>query len=166
MAVKGLWYVDLPAHRPDEYAMLMSPHKGKTAVHDCHCWGDMDVCMLKVMPIPHSWYVCFSADIGKNPPTPHLLTFWHLTFWLKKQSFRMQAGSWVDWGIWKKGCRLSPSLFPLLPHFFHPCLLAFYTRLYCSISNKLRLNSVRTKLFKGKKNYTEFLSYEKLTQTA
>ena len=27
------------------YAMLMSPYKGETAVHGCHCPGDMAVRM-------------------------------------------------------------------------------------------------------------------------
>ena len=30
-------------HWPDRYAMLMSPNKGDTAVHGCHCPGDMVV---------------------------------------------------------------------------------------------------------------------------
>ena len=35
--------------------MLMSPNKGKTAVHGCHCLGDMAVRMRKVLAIPRSW---------------------------------------------------------------------------------------------------------------
>lgn len=141
----------------------MSPHKGKTAVHDCHCWGDMDVCLHKVMPIPRtSWYVCFSADVGKKPS--YTTPFDALTFDILTQETVFQDAGGIVGGLRylkKRLPRLSSSLFPLLPHFFHPCLLAFYTRPYWSISNKLRLNSVRTKLFKGKKIYTEFLSYEK-----
>ena len=41
--------------------MLMSPNKGKTAVHGCHWPRDMVVCMLKVLAITRSWYVCFSV---------------------------------------------------------------------------------------------------------
>ena len=39
----------------------MSPNKGETTVHGCHCLGDMVVRMRKVLAIPWSWYVCFSA---------------------------------------------------------------------------------------------------------
>ena len=39
----------------------MSPNKGETAVHGCHCRGDMVVPMRKVLAIPWSWYVCFKA---------------------------------------------------------------------------------------------------------
>ena len=42
----------------------MSPNKSETAVHSCHCHGDMGVYMHKVMAIPWSWYVCFSANIS------------------------------------------------------------------------------------------------------
>ena len=41
--------------------MLTSSNKGETAVHGCHCQGHMVVCMRKVLAIPRSWYVCFSA---------------------------------------------------------------------------------------------------------
>ena len=41
--------------------MLMSSNKGETAVHGCHCPGDMVVRMRKVLAIPRSWYVCFTA---------------------------------------------------------------------------------------------------------
>jgi len=37
--------------RPDGYAMLRSPNKGKTAVHGCHCLGDMAVRMREVVSI-------------------------------------------------------------------------------------------------------------------
>ena len=46
----------------DGYAMLMSPNKGETAVHGCHCPGDMVVRMRTVLAIPRGWYVCLSAD--------------------------------------------------------------------------------------------------------
>ena len=36
----------------DGYAMLMSPNKGETAVHGCHCPGDMVVRMSKVLTRP------------------------------------------------------------------------------------------------------------------
>ena len=32
-----------PVRWPDGYAMLMSPNKGDTAVHGCHCPSDMVV---------------------------------------------------------------------------------------------------------------------------
>ena len=35
-----------------EYAMLMSPNKGETAVHGCHCEGDMAVRMREVLARP------------------------------------------------------------------------------------------------------------------
>ena len=34
---------------PDGYAMLMKPNKAETAVHGCHCPGDMAVRMRKVL---------------------------------------------------------------------------------------------------------------------
>ena len=39
----------------------MSPNEDETAVHGCHNGGDMAVRMRKVLAIPRSWYVCFSA---------------------------------------------------------------------------------------------------------
>ena len=42
---------------PDSFAKLMSTNKGKTAVHGCHCLGDMVVHMCKVLAIQRSWYV-------------------------------------------------------------------------------------------------------------
>ena len=44
------------------FRLLMSPNKGETAVHGCHCRGDMVVSMRKVMAI-RLWYVCFSPNI-------------------------------------------------------------------------------------------------------
>ena len=35
--------------------------KGEAAVPGCHCRDDMVVRMRKVLAIPRSWYVCFSA---------------------------------------------------------------------------------------------------------
>ena len=61
-AVKGLSYTGyFPVHWPDGYAKLMSPNKGEITVHGCHCPGDMVVRMRKVLAIPWSWYVYFSA---------------------------------------------------------------------------------------------------------
>ena len=37
---------------PDGYAMLMRPNKAETAVHGCHCLGDMAVRMRKVLTRP------------------------------------------------------------------------------------------------------------------
>ena len=34
------------------YAMLMSPNKGETAAHGCHCPGDMAVRMREVLARP------------------------------------------------------------------------------------------------------------------
>ena len=34
------------------YAMLMRPNKAETAVHGCHCLGDMAVRMRKVLARP------------------------------------------------------------------------------------------------------------------
>ena len=55
--------VSTEARVPDRagYVMLMSPKKGETAVHGCHCPGDMVVRIRTVLAIPRSWYVCFSA---------------------------------------------------------------------------------------------------------
>ena len=38
--------------RPDGYAMLMSPNKGETAVHGCHCPGDTAVRTREVLYRP------------------------------------------------------------------------------------------------------------------
>ena len=46
------------------YTMLMSPNQNKTAVHSCHCRGDMVVRMRKVLAILRGWYLCFSTKIG------------------------------------------------------------------------------------------------------
>ena len=40
------------------YAMLMSPNKGETAVHDCHCPGDMAVRIREVLARVVSWCIC------------------------------------------------------------------------------------------------------------
>ena len=42
--------------------MFISPNEDNTAVHGCHCLGDMILCMHKVLAIPQSWY--FNAEIG------------------------------------------------------------------------------------------------------
>ena len=42
--------------------MLMSPDKGETAVHGCHCPSDMAVCMREVLARP--WIgVCVSLAL-------------------------------------------------------------------------------------------------------
>ena len=40
------------------YAMLMSPNKGETAVHDCHCQGDVAVRVREVLARDVSWCIC------------------------------------------------------------------------------------------------------------
>ena len=47
LAVKGF-----PWSLAEGYAMLMSPSKGETAVHSCHCPRDMAVRMRKVTARP------------------------------------------------------------------------------------------------------------------
>ena len=50
-AVKSLWYAEIfPVHSPDGYAMLMSPNKGETAVHGCHCLGNM-AARMRELPV-------------------------------------------------------------------------------------------------------------------
>ena len=50
---KGLWYTGIfLVHWPDSYAKLMSPNKGETAVHGCHCPSNMAVHMREVLPRP------------------------------------------------------------------------------------------------------------------
>ena len=44
--------------------MLTSPNEVETAAQGCHCPSVMFVRMRKVLILPRSWYVCFSADIG------------------------------------------------------------------------------------------------------
>jgi len=56
-AVKGrcaLNFVQLSAWGS---AMLMSPNKDETAVHGCHCLGDVAVRMRKVLAMPQSCVV-------------------------------------------------------------------------------------------------------------
>ena len=46
LTIKGLLKtLTLSIQRSDGYAVLMSPNKGKTAVHCCHCMGDIAVHM-------------------------------------------------------------------------------------------------------------------------
>ena len=47
-----VWNCYVPVALPDGYAMLMSPNKGETAVHGCHCPGDMAVRMREVLARP------------------------------------------------------------------------------------------------------------------
>ena len=63
------------------YAVLMIPNEDETAVHGCHCQGDIDVCMWEVLAIQKSWYMCFSAEISiaGNSPALHPLPT-HLPF--------------------------------------------------------------------------------------
>ena len=42
------------------YAMLMSPSEGETAVHGCHCLGDMAVRRRKIMAIPRRVRQCWN----------------------------------------------------------------------------------------------------------
>ena len=42
-------------------AMPMSPNEDKTAVHGCHYQGDVIVRLRKVLAVPRSFYVCFTA---------------------------------------------------------------------------------------------------------
>ena len=52
-AVKSLWYAGIfPVHSPDGYAMLMSPNKGETAVHGCHCPGNMAARIRELLARP------------------------------------------------------------------------------------------------------------------
>ena len=51
LAVKGLRDTGSPVLRHD---MLMNPNKGETAVHGCHCQGDLVVRMRKVLAIRRS----------------------------------------------------------------------------------------------------------------
>ena len=51
-----------------------SPNKGETAVHGCHCRGDMVVRMRKVLAVPRSSYVCFGALTGIKPMYPILFS--------------------------------------------------------------------------------------------
>ena len=53
----------LSVQRSNGYAMLMSPNKGKTAVHGCHCQGDMNVRMHKVMAMGNGVDMCASVLI-------------------------------------------------------------------------------------------------------
>ena len=43
------------------YAMLMSPNKDETAVHGCHCQGDMAVRMGKVLQTAGLVFECVTC---------------------------------------------------------------------------------------------------------
>ena len=45
----------------DGYAMLMSPNKDETAVHGCHCQGDMAVRMRKVLQTAGLVFECVTC---------------------------------------------------------------------------------------------------------
>ena len=66
-------HTGFPWSLTDGYAMLMSPSKGKTAVHGCHCLRDMAVGMHEVMAM--GWCMCtpcFNLLVTGDPPFPHL----------------------------------------------------------------------------------------------
>jgi len=76
------------------YAMLMGPDKDETAVHGCHCWGDIVVRMRKALAIPRSWLCVFQC----SPSNP---LFWktNSTMLVKKNKKslsvkRNESGSW------------------------------------------------------------------------
>ena len=48
----GLISMTLSVLSSDGYAMVMSPNKSETAVHGCHCPGDMAVRMREVLARP------------------------------------------------------------------------------------------------------------------
>ena len=54
LALKGLASAGkgLARSLTDGYAMLMSPSKGETAIHGCHCPRDMVVHMREIMSRP------------------------------------------------------------------------------------------------------------------
>ena len=52
VAVKGRLCRAFSPISADGYAMLMRPNKAETAVHGCHCPGDMAECMRKVLVRP------------------------------------------------------------------------------------------------------------------
>ena len=51
-AGKGLFYTGFPRSLTIGYAMLLSPSKGETAAHGCHCPRDMAVRICEVMARP------------------------------------------------------------------------------------------------------------------
>ena len=51
-AGKGLFYMGFPRSMTDGYAMLMSPSKGETTAHGCHCPRDMAGRIREVMARP------------------------------------------------------------------------------------------------------------------
>ena len=54
------------------YAMLMSPNKDETAVHGCHCPGDMAVRMREVLARP--WVgVCVPLALSWSYGREHIL---------------------------------------------------------------------------------------------
>ena len=68
---KEIWHTGSSVHRPDGYAILMSPNKGsETAVHSAATAGVTWLwASVRNWPIPRSWYVCFSA-LGIVRPIP------------------------------------------------------------------------------------------------
>ena len=61
----------LSLQRSDGYAMLMSPNKSETAVHGCHCPGDMAVgwCIYALC----FKFVCFLAIPYNEPWSAYFL---------------------------------------------------------------------------------------------
>ena len=58
------------------FAMLMSPNKGETAVHGCHCLGHMAVRVCEVLArpcvgiyVPLALNLCYNGWAGKYPLT-------------------------------------------------------------------------------------------------
>ena len=70
---KGSLYTSFPRSLTDGYAMLMSPSKGETAVHGCHCLRDMAVRMCEVITV--GLCMCasyFNLLVTRDPPSPRM----------------------------------------------------------------------------------------------
>ena len=75
------WSTLSPVHWPEGYAMLMSPNENTTAVYGRHYQSNMDVRMRKVLAIPRSWCVFFSAQFGIISFAPGYSTLYLFVHW-------------------------------------------------------------------------------------
>ena len=55
---------------PGGYAMLMSPNKDETAVHGCHCQGDMTVRIRKVLQTAGLVFECVTCFFSVSSKLP------------------------------------------------------------------------------------------------
>ena len=88
----------LSVQSSDSYAMLMSPNKGETAVHGCHCPGDMAVRMRQVLAV--GWCMCapcFKFVILREADWPRYPEFAVCCSEGTSNSLWLSTTSWSQW---------------------------------------------------------------------